>query len=109
MTKPLPSEEAQRRLEEMDEVLAELAQQEQSAEVRHQAAILEQERDAVANRLYPMEKADIAAWQTAAREKAKKAHPGEAFCFSGKVPRRGRAGLKKRMEIQPFIRLRRKE
>ena len=46
--------------------LAELAQQEQNAEVRDQVLALEQEREFTADNLYLIGEADIAAWQKAA-------------------------------------------
>lgn len=66
MTQPLVSEENQQRLEEIDKTLAELAQQEQQAEIRDQALLLEQEREFIADNLYLIDQEDIAAWQKAA-------------------------------------------
>lgn len=66
MTQPLLNEQTQQRLEEIDQALAELAQQEQNAEVRDQVIALEQERDYNAGNLYLIDAADIAAWQKAA-------------------------------------------
>lgn len=66
MTQPLLNERSQQRLEEIDQALAELAQQEQNAEVRDQVLALEQERELTADNLYLIGEADIAAWQKAA-------------------------------------------
>lgn len=66
MTQPLLIERSQQRLEEIDQALAELAQQEQNAEVRDQVLALEQEREFTADNLYLIGEADIAAWQKAA-------------------------------------------
>lgn len=66
MTQPLLNEHTQQRLEEIDQALAELAQQEQNAEVRDQVLALEQEREFTADNLYLIGEADIAAWQKAA-------------------------------------------
>lgn len=66
MTQPLLNEHTQQRLEEIDQALAELAQQEQNAEVRDQVLALEQERELTADNLYLIGEADIAAWQKAA-------------------------------------------
>ena len=63
MTQPLLNEHTQQRLEEIDQALAELAQQEQNAEVRDQVLALEQEREFTADNLYLIGEADIAAWQ----------------------------------------------
>ena len=66
MTQPLLNEHTQQRLEEIDQALAELAQQEQNAKVRDQVLALEQEREFTADNLYLIGEADIAAWQKAA-------------------------------------------
>ena len=66
MTRPLLNERSQQRLEEIDQALAELAQQEQNAEVRDQVLALEQEREFTADNLYLIGEAVIAAWQKAA-------------------------------------------